>query len=49
MLEAEKTALQRSIAETRERMHLLEVEEAEKRQRQEARFSLPKVRSAQRK
>lgn len=48
-MEVEKSELQRSIAETRERMHQLEVEEAEKRQRQEARFSVPKVRSVHRK
>lgn len=42
LLDAEKSALQRSIAETRERMHLLEVEEAEGKQGQKDRFSAPK-------
>lgn len=43
-MDAEKSALQQNIAETRERMRLLEVEEAEGKQKQKDRFSAPKVR-----
>lgn len=46
MLNAEKSALQQSMAETRERMHQLELEKGERRQRQGDRSSAPKVRSS---